>query len=95
MKSKTGMLVVLVGLLMIGCGALKRTAARYWTKKQIEQFIENCETRATPIIGAEKAVNYCDCAVDIVAEEYQNYGDVDKLSIREIIRLAKPCSDAN
>ena len=94
MKGKLVLLCIATVFLTVGCGSLKRAAAKYWTKKQIEQFLDNCETKAGPFVGAEKAASYCDCAVDIVAEEYQNYSDVEKLSIREIVRLAKSCSDA-
>ncbi len=73
------------------CKMFGRAAAKYWTKKQIKEFVANCETNAGKLIGEEKAKQYCDCAVDVVAEKYQNYEDVKKASIREVLRIAKDC----
>lgn len=85
--------VIITVFLFVSCGAMKRTALKYWTKKQVKEFVENCEQKASTIIGADKAARYCDCAVDVVAEKYKDYNDVKTVPIREVIRLAKDCSD--
>lgn len=92
MKKNVFFLFLLTGFVLASCGAMKRAALKYWTKKQVKEFVANCVTKAAPIVGEEKAAKYCDCAVDIVAEKYQDYSHIKTVPIREIIRLAKDCS---
>jgi hypothetical protein len=75
------------------CKALARTAAKYWTKKQIKEFVNNCEEKSAKFVGADKAARYCDCAVDVVAEKYKSYEDVKNASIIEVLKIAKDCKD--
>ncbi|MCT4582335.1 MAG: hypothetical protein N4A35_13055 [Flavobacteriales bacterium] len=75
------------------CASLAKAAAKYWTKKQIKEFVNNCEEKSSRLIGADKAQQYCDCAVDVVAEKYHNYEDVQKASIIEVLKIAKDCKD--
>jgi hypothetical protein len=85
--------IALIAVLLVfsSCKMFGRAAAKYWTKKQIKEFVANCESNAGKLIGEEKAKKYCDCAVDVVAEKYQNYEDVKKASIREVLKIAKDC----
>jgi hypothetical protein len=83
--------LVAIIVALSSCKMLGRTAAKYWTKKQIKEFVTNCENNASKLLGEDKAKDYCDCAVDVVAEQYQNYDDVKQVSIREILRVAKEC----
>lgn len=83
--------LITVILLFSSCSMLGRAAAKYWSKKQINEFVTNCEANAGKLIGEDKAKQYCDCAVDVVAEKYQNYEDVKKASIREVLRIANDC----
>ena len=93
MKKSNLVLLVCSCLIMLGsCKALARTAAKYWTRKQIKEFVNNCETKAAKIIGEEKAKHYCDCAVDVAAEKYKNYDDIKDVSALELIKLARDCS---
>ena len=83
--------LITVLLLMSSCKMFGRAAAKYWTKKQIKEFVENCETNASKVVGEDKAKQYCDCAVDVVAEKYQNYDQAKKATIRDILKIAKDC----
>lgn len=74
-----------------GCKAMARTAAKYWTRKQIKEFISNCEEKSSRFLGEEKAAQYCDCAVDKVAENYKDYTKVTQQSIMEVLKIANEC----
>lgn len=76
---------------MTNCKAMARAAAKYWTKKQIKQFVTNCEEKSAKFVGEEKAHQFCDCAVDQVAEKYQQYESVQDVSIMEILKIANDC----
>ena len=39
----------------------------------------------------EKATEYCDCAVNKVAKEYQDYAEVKKVAIKEVLKVASDC----
>ncbi len=96
MKSRVVLLVVLLSVVTFsGCKLFGRAAAKYWTKQQISEFIANCEKNANRITDAESAKNYCDCAVDVVAEKYQNYEDVKKAALKDVLRVAKDCRNNN
>jgi hypothetical protein len=73
------------------CKALARTAAKYWTKKQIKEFVQNCETKSAKLLGEDKAAQVCDCAVDKVAVQYKNYEDAKTVSIAELLKIANEC----
>jgi hypothetical protein len=83
--------ILFIGLSLISCKAIMKGAARYWTKKQIKEFVANCETHASKLMSNEKAVQYCDCAVNVVSEKYQNYEDVKSAGIMEVLKIAKDC----
>lgn len=76
---------------IISCKTAGRIAARYWLKREIKEFVSNCENMAGKVIGSEKANKYCDCSVDLVAEQYQNYQDAKNLSVMEIISFINKC----
>jgi hypothetical protein len=90
-KRNFSIFLIAAVLVFSSCKMFGRAAAKYWTKKQISAFVADCETNAGKLIGEEKAKQYCDCAVDVVAEKYQNYEDVKKASIREVLKIAKDC----
>jgi hypothetical protein len=75
----------------ISCKTIARTAAKYWTRKQIKEFVSNCETRTSQLLGSENAVKYCDCAVDVVAEKYRNYQDSKTISLNNLIDILNSC----
>ena len=81
--------MTLIGFL--SCKAIARTAARYWTKKQIKEFVTNCETRSSRLIGEDNAKKYCDCAVDVVAEKYRNYQETKTISLIDLLNIAEGC----
>lgn len=83
--------VLVLGLSISGCKAMARTAAKYWTKKQIKEFVHNCEEKSAKFVGEEKAEHFCDCAVDKVAEKYKEYNSVQDVPIMEIIKIANDC----
>ena len=92
MKKTNLLLLGLAIAFSIGsCKLIGRTAAKYWTKKQIKEFVADCESKASKVIGEDKAKQYCNCAVDVVAQKYQNYSDVKNISIREVMQIAKEC----
>jgi hypothetical protein len=80
-----------IALSMSNCKAMARTAAKYWTKKQIKAFVKNCEEKAGKFVGEDKANHFCDCAVDQVAEKYQEYESVEDIKILEVLKIANDC----
>jgi hypothetical protein len=84
-------LLILSTFILVGCKVFGRAAAKYWTQKQIKEFVNNCESTASQLVGEDKAKNYCDCAVDVVAEKYTNYEDVKKVSLLQVLKVAKSC----
>lgn len=86
-------IITLVIASLGSCASLAKAAAKYWTKKQIKEFVNNCEEKSSRLIGEDKAKQYCDCAVDVVAEKYNNYEDVKKASIIEVLKIAKECKN--
>ncbi len=73
------------------CNTIARAAAKYWTNKQIREFVGKCEDKSSIILGSENAKKYCDCAVDVVAEKYRNYEDVKKASLTDVLKIARDC----
>lgn len=88
---KKWIFLITICVALVSCKAIMKGAARYWTKKQISEFITNCETHASKLMSNEKAVQYCDCAVNVVSEKYQNYEDVKSAGIMEVLKIAKDC----
>lgn len=83
--------LLLIAMSLVSCKAMLKGAARYWTKKQIQEFVTNCETHASKLMSNEKAVQYCDCALNVVSEKYQNYEDAKKAGIMEVLKVAADC----
>lgn len=75
----------------VSCKTVGRIAAKYWLNREIKEFVSNCEDKASRIIGSEKAHKYCDCSVDLVAEQYHNYQDAKNISVMEIIDFINKC----
>lgn len=89
----TSILILAITALMVAssCKTIARAAARYWTNKQIKEFVGKCEDKSSILLGSERAKKYCDCAVDVVAEKYRNYEDVKKASLTDILKIAQDC----
>ncbi len=89
----TSVLTLAITALMVAssCKTIARAAARYWTNKQIKEFVGKCEDKSSILLGSERAKKYCDCAVDVVAEKYRNYEDVKKASLTDILKIAQDC----
>jgi hypothetical protein len=87
------LLLITVCVFLVSCKMVAKGAARYWTKKQIKEFVADCKTHAGKLVSEEKAEQFCDCAVDEVAEKYQNYEDVQKTGIAEVLKIAKNCRE--
>lgn len=85
-----GMLLVSLSV-STSCNTIARAAAKYWTNRQIREFIGKCEDKSSIILGSENAKKYCDCAVDVVAEKYRNYEDVKKASLTDVLKIARDC----
>ena len=83
--------IVASNMIFTSCNSIARAAAKYWTNRQIREFVNNCEDKSSIILGSENAKKYCDCAVDIVAEKYRNYDDVKKASIADVLQAARNC----
>jgi len=66
-------------------------AAKHWGKKHVKEWLTKCEDHSSKLLGADRAKEYCDCAVDKVAEKYNNYEDVVKAGIIEALLVAKDC----
>lgn len=92
---KTGTLLLSAALVVIiaaySCKTAGRIAARYWLKREIKEFVANCEDKTSGIIGSENAHKYCDCAVDLVAEKFQDYKDAKRLSLMDIVNFVNQC----
>ncbi len=76
---------------MVSCNALAKTALKHWSKKQVKEFVANCEDKSFKILGEANAAKFCNCAVDVVAEKYHNYEDAKSISILEIVKIANDC----
>jgi len=76
---------------VVSCKTVGRIAAKYWLKREINEFVSNCEDKAGKFIGSEKAHKYCDCSVDLVAEQYHNYQDAKSISVMEILDFINKC----
>ena len=84
--------ILIISIITIeSCKTVGRVAARYWLKREIKEFVSNCEDKAGLVIGSEKAHKYCDCSVDLVAEQYHNYQDAKRISVMEIIDFINKC----
>lgn len=76
---------------IVSCKTVGRIAAKYWLNREIKEFVSNCEDKAGKLIGNEKAHKYCDCSVDLVAEQYHNYQDAKNISVLEILDFINKC----
>jgi hypothetical protein len=83
--------VVVIITLVTSCKMFVKGALKYWTKQQVEEFTSKCEKHASLLASEEKAIEFCSCAVDVVAKEYRNYEDVKNTSIRELLKVAQDC----
>lgn len=90
---KAALFLLLVSIGFTSCKLFVKSAAKYWTAKQIDEFLGNCESNAGKLMSDEKAADYCDCAVNKVAKVYQNYADVKKASIQEVLKVAADCRE--
>lgn len=75
----------------VSCKTVGRIAAKYWLNREIKEFVSNCEDKAKLVVGKENAHKYCDCAVDVVAEQYHNYQDAKKISLIELLDFVNRC----
>ena len=93
MKTRTILFssAIVVIVAAYSCQTVGRIAAKYWLKREIKEFVSNCEDKTSGIIGSENAHKYCDCAVDLVAEKYQDYQDAKKLNVMDIVNFINKC----
>lgn len=89
--SITFIILLFCFIIEVSCKTIARTAAKYWTRRQIKEFVSNCETRTSQLLGAENAAKYCDCAVDVVAEKYRNYQDSKTISLNNLVDILNGC----
>ena len=92
MKLKSSFFIVLIvagGL--FSCKMLAKGAAKWWTKKQVKEFVADCENKSSKLLGEEKAKKFCNCAVDKVAEEYHDFDDVKKKGVLTVLKIANGC----
>lgn len=90
---KSVLIILLLALGAVSCKLFSKSAAKHWTSKQISEFMGNCKANATKIMSDEKATEYCDCAVNKVAKEFQNYAEVKKVAVKEVLKVASDCLD--
>ncbi len=92
-RSTILVLTVAMSIIFIAasCKTVGRIAAKYWLKREINEFVSNCESKTGKLVGRDNAHKYCDCAVDIVAEEYHNYQDAKNIPILEILDFINKC----
>jgi len=84
-------LIIMAVIISPSCKTIGKAAARYWTNREIKEFVGKCEDKSAIFLGTENAKKYCDCAVDVVAEKYRNYEDVKKASLTDILKIANDC----
>ena len=90
-KLRIALFSIFIAGSLLSCKAIAKAAAKHWTKKQIKEFVANCEEKSSKLMGEEKAAKYCDCAVDKVAEKYPKFEDYKKIGIIEALKIAKDC----
>ena len=83
--------LIVAVIITTSCKTIGRAAAKYWTNREIREFVGKCEDKSSILLGNENAKKYCDCAVDIVAEKFRNYEDVKKASLTDILKIARDC----
>jgi hypothetical protein len=70
---------------------MAKAALKHWTKKQVKEFVKNCEEKSAKFVGQDKAAKFCNCAVDVVADKYKNYEEAKQISVVDILKLANDC----
>jgi hypothetical protein len=83
--------ILVLVITVVSCKTVGRIAAKYWLNREIKEFVSNCEDKAAKLVGSEKAHKYCDCSVDLVAEQYHNYQDAKNISVMEILDFINKC----
>jgi len=83
--------ILMAAITVISCKTAGRIAAKYWLNREIKEFVSTCEDKTSLLIGSEKAHKYCDCSVDLVAEQYHNYQEAKNISVREILDFINKC----
>ncbi|MBL0182991.1 MAG: hypothetical protein IPP96_12145 [Chitinophagaceae bacterium] len=78
-------------MIIVSCKTVGRIAAKYWLNREIKEFVSNCENKAGIVVGKDNAHKYCDCAVDVVAEQYHNYQDAKNISLIELLDFVNRC----
>ncbi|MEO9531352.1 MAG: hypothetical protein ABJG68_11475 [Crocinitomicaceae bacterium] len=90
-RSKQIFIAIAFIVMLCSCKALAKGAAKWWTKKQIKEFVNDCEAKSSKLLGEERAAKYCSCAVDEVAAKYNDFEDFKKAGIVEVLKIAKDC----
>ncbi|MFN8243305.1 MAG: hypothetical protein U0X40_04550 [Ferruginibacter sp.] len=78
-------------LVVFSCKAAGRLAAKYWLNREIREFVSNCESMTSKVVGSENAHKYCDCAVDLVADKFHNYQDAKGMSLLDVLDFINKC----
>lgn len=93
MKTTTVLLAAIATttIVIFSCKAAGRLAARYWLNREIKEFVSNCESMTSRVVGADNAHKYCDCAVDAVADKFHNYQDAKNMSLIDILDFVNKC----
>lgn len=78
-------------MVIASCKTVGRIAAKYWLNREIKEFVSTCEKKAGVVVGKDNAHKYCDCAVDVVAEQYHNYQDAKNISLIELLDFVNRC----
>ncbi|MBL4705067.1 MAG: hypothetical protein JKY54_11125 [Flavobacteriales bacterium] len=86
-------LTLAMGAGTVSCKTTGRAAAKYWSEKQIEKFVADCEYQAGILVGQENVAHFCDCAVDKVSGKYHRFEDAENISILEIVKTTKGCEE--
>ena len=90
-KVKLFLLICTIIIGLFSCKAFAKGAAKWWTKKQIKEFVYNCERKSTKLLGEKSAKKFCDCAVDEVAEKYHDFDDMRRAGMIKVLKIAKNC----
>lgn len=97
MRKIIGTTVILIGISFayMGCKSMSRAALKYWSKKQVKEFVSNCNEKLANNKLVSNAKNFCDCAVDQVAEKIPDYEKAKGMQAVKLLSEAAKCIKEN
>jgi hypothetical protein len=66
-----------------------------WSKAQESTFMRDCESTATPKVGAARANEYCDCMLQKIKAKYSTYAQADRELASDEAGMNKLAAECN